>query len=150
MANTYSALYCHLVFSTKNRERWLKPEIEERAWEVLGGIARDHRITPIQIGGIDDHIHALISFPPAMAVSKAVQYLKGVSSKFMHEEFPQFKAFAWQDGYGAFTVSKSQIPVVVDYIRGQRAHHAAVGFQDELRVMLRKHEVEFDERYVWG
>ncbi len=150
MANTYSALYCHIVFSTKNREHWLQPEIEERTWEVLGGIARDYRMTPIQIGGFDEHVHALVSFPPAMAVSKAVQYLKGVSSKLIHEKFPHFKAFAWQDGYGAFSVSKSQIPTVADYIRGQRAHHATVGFQEELRAMLRKNEIEFDERYVWG
>lgn len=150
MANTYSALYFHIVFSTKNRERWLRPEIEARVWAVLGGIARGHRMTPIQIGGFDDHIHALISLPPALAVSKAVQYLKGVSLKWMHEELPRFKAFAWQDGYAAFTAGKSQLASVADYVCDQRVPHAKVGFQDEFRAMLRKHDVEFDEGYVWG
>ncbi len=150
MANTYSALYFHIVFSTKNREPWLKADPAPRVWEILGGIARDHRMTPIQIGGFDDHVHALVSSPPALAVSKAVQYLKGVSSKWIHEEMRGFKAFAWQDGYGAFTVSKSQIASVVNYIRDQRNHHAKLSFQDEFRAMLQKHDLEFDERYVWG
>ncbi len=150
MANTYAALYFHIIFSTKNRELWLKPEIEARVWEGLGGIAREHRIMPIQIGGFDDHVHALVSLPPPLAISKAVQYLKGVSSKWAHETFPGFKAFAWQDGYAAFTVSESQLSVVADYIRSQRIHHAKVEFQEEFRAALQKHGVEFDERYVWG
>ena len=150
MANTYSALYYHIVFSTKNRQRWLKPDIETRLWEILGGIAHEHRMTAIQIGGFEEHIHALMSFPPALAPSKAVQYLKGLSSKWIHEQFPRFKAFAWQDGFSAFTVSKSHLGRVIDYIRDQHIHHAKLSFDDELRALLHKHEVEFDERYVWG
>ena len=150
IANTYSALYFHIIFSTKNRKLWLKPDIEKRVWEILGGIAREHRMTPIQIGGFDDHIHALVSLPPTLSVSKAVQYLKALSSKWTHETLPGFKRFAWQDGYAAFTVSKSQLSAVTAYIRRQRTHHAQIGFQEEFRAALRKHEVEFEERYVWG
>jgi putative transposase len=150
MANTYSSLHFHIVFSTKNRQRWLKSEIEERVWRVLAGIAKDHRMTPIEIGGVDDHVHVLVSLPPALSLSKAVQYLKGVSSKWIHEELAGFRSFAWQDGYGAFTVSRSQLPAVSEYVRGQRQHHAKVDFRDEFRALLRKHNVEFDERYLWG
>lgn len=150
MANTYSSLYYHIVFSTKNRGRWLKPAIENRVWEILAEVARDHRIVPIRIGGTDDHVHTLVSIPSATSLSKAVQAMKGISSKRMHEEFDSFKAFAWQDGYGAFTVSKSRVLAVEDYIRNQREHHATFGFQEELRILLRRHGVEYDERYIWG
>jgi putative transposase len=150
MANTYSALHYHIVFSTKNRQRWFKPGTETRLWEILGGIVREHRIRPIQIGGFEEHIHALMSLPPALAPSKAVQYLKGLSSKWFQEQSPRFKAFAWQDGFAAFTVSKSHVGHVIEYIRDQHIHHARLSFDDELRALLRKHEVEFDERYVLG
>ena len=107
-------------------------------------------MVPIQIGGCEDHVHALVSLPPALALSKAVQYLKGISSKCLHEELPRFKAFGWQDGFAAFTVSKSQLCAVSKYIREQRTHHARISFQDEYRALLLKHDVEFDERYIWG
>jgi hypothetical protein len=88
--------------------------------------------------------------PPTLAVSKAVQLLKGGSSKWIHDTFPTFAGFAWQDGYGAFSVSKSQLPEVIEYVAKQREHHRVRMFQEEFRAFLEKHGIEFDERYVWG
>jgi REP element-mobilizing transposase RayT len=115
MANTYTSLHYHVIFSTKNRERWLVPDIEQRVWEFIGGIARKHRMIALQVGGVDDHIHALVTAPPTIAPCQIAQFLKGDSSKWIHEEFPALRNFGWQDGYGAFTVSKSNI-------RGNQIH----------------------------
>jgi putative transposase len=140
----------HVVFSTKNRERWIKPEIEERVWAYLGGIAREHDMVAQQIGGIEDHVHLVLGMRASMGLSKAGQLLKGASSKWMNETFPELRGFAWQDGYGAFTVSKSQLEVTIEYIVRQREHHRMRTFQEEYRAMLELHEIKFDERYVWG
>ena len=150
MANTYTSLYYHVVFSTKNRVRCINRGIERRLWAYLGGIARKHGLTALRVGGYEDHIHALVMSPPSLAPSQAVQFLKGESSKWVHEEFPELRGFAWQYGYGAFTVSKSNLPEVVRYIQNQREHHQKRTFQEEYLEFLRRHGVEYDERYVWG
>ena len=116
MANTYSSLFYHLVFSTKNRNPFLNTEIENRIWSYIGGIARAHQTTAIQVGGIEDHAHVLILAKPIHAPSQIVQNLKGESSKWIHTEFENLKQFAWQDGFGVFSVSKSKVSDVVDYI----------------------------------
>ena len=149
MANTYSALYCHLVFSTKNREPWLRNEVEARVWAYLGGIARDNGMTAVQIGGMPDHVHLLLGLPATMAVSKAAQLIKGGSSKWIKEEFPDLRGFAWQDGYGAFTVSKSNLLSIIQYIQDQREHHRGKTFQEEYIAFLDRHGVVYDKRYVW-
>jgi REP element-mobilizing transposase RayT len=150
MANTYTALNYHLVFSTKRRVAYITPDIEERIWAYLGGVARHHHMTALQIGGVDDHIHALVMAPPTLSPSQIAQYLKGDSSKWIHEIFPHLRDFAWQEGYGAFTVSKSGLAPVISYIQNQRAHHHKQTFQEEYLEFLLRHEVEYDERYVWG
>lgn len=150
MANTYTSLYYHIVFSTKNRERWISPDIEERVWSYLGGIAKENNMTTIQVGGDADHIHMLLGCPPTLAPSKIVQMIKGGSSAWIHDTFPELKAFAWQDGYGAFTVSRSNIGDVAHYIRGQREHHRYKTFQEEYLGFLEKHGIQFDEKYLWG
>ena len=150
MANTYSHCYYHIVFSTKDRFKFIKPDIEERVWAYIGGVAREHGMVPIQIGGIDDHVHALIGSPPATAPSKIAQILKGGSSHWIHTEFQSMKKFAWQDGFGVFTVCKSHADNVVQYIKGQRQHHQKQTFEDEFRELLRLHEIEYDERYLFG
>src|SRR5205823_12192554 len=104
MANTYTALHYHLVFSTKNRVPWITQEIEERIWDYLGGIARANGMKPLKTGGIEDHIHMLVGAPPTMAPSKIAQLVKGGSSLWIHDTFPELAEFGWQDGYGAFTV----------------------------------------------
>jgi len=150
MANTYTSLHYHIVFSTKNREPWIVRDIEERIWAYIGGIARTHKMTALQIGGVDDHIHALMTAPAIIAPAQIAQYLKGDSSKWIHDQFRNLRGFSWQDGYGAFTVSKSNLPEVVRYIQNQREHHRKNTFQDEYLEFLRKHGIEYDERYLWG
>ncbi len=150
MANTYTSLFYHLVFSTKNREPWLVPNIERRIWNYLGGIARAHKITPLQIGGVEDHIHALVMAKPTIAVFEIAKFLKGDSSKWIHQEFANMAAFSWQDGYGGFSVSKSDVSDVVRYIQNQREHHRRKTFREEYVALLRAHGVQYDERYLWG
>jgi putative transposase len=151
MANTYSSLFYHLVFSTKNREDFLEVEIENRVWAYIGGIARKHNCTAIQVGGIEDHIHALILSPPKYAPSEIAQFLKGESSKWIHEEFPNMQKFGWQDGYGAFSVSKKLVPKVVEYIKNQREHHIGKTFEEEYLELLHRHETDIvDEKYLFG
>jgi REP element-mobilizing transposase RayT len=149
MANTYTALNYHVIFSTKNREPWIKQEFEQRIWEYLGGIARNNGMTALCIGGVEDHVHILLRIPPVLAVSKAMQLLKGGSSHWIHDTFPELSSFGWQDGYGAFTVSQSAMEDTKRYIQRQREHHQSRTFKDEYLAFLRKYEVEYDERYLW-
>lgn len=149
MANTYTSLHYHVVFSTKRREPLIALSMEQRVWSYLGGIAHNNEMKPLCIGGIEDHVHMLLGLPPTLAVSKAVQLIKGGSSKWIHDTVPELRGFAWQDGYGGFTVGKSQIPDTIAYIQGQREHHRTRTFQEEYLAFLRKHEIEFDERYVF-
>ncbi len=149
MANTYTSLHYHLVFSTKNRERWITADVEQRIWSYLGGIAVENKMRPVQIGGVEDHVHVLLGAPATLAPSKIAQLIKGGSSAWIHTTFPALREFAWQDGYGAFSVSKSSLPDVAAYIQGQREHHRTKGFQEEYLAFLHKHEIQFDERYLW-
>lgn len=149
MANTYTCLHYHVIFSTKHRERWITQDIEQRMWSYLGGIGSQNNLKPLLIGGVDDHVHMLLSMPPSISVSEALKRIKGGSSGWVKDNFPGLKGFGWQDGYGAFTVSGSQIPEVDEYIRNQREHHRLKTFQEEYRAFLDKHEIEYDERYLW-
>ncbi len=149
MANTYTSLHYHIVFSTKHREHWIRQEFEERIWAYLAGIAKSNRMHPIQIGGVENHVHCLLSAPAVLAPAKIVQLIKGGSSRWIQETFPQLRGFGWQDGYGAFTVSKSNVLNVAEYIRNQREHHRVKSFQEEYLSFLKRHGIEFDERYVW-
>ena len=148
MANTYTSLHYHFVFSTKNREPWLRPDAQDRVWAYLGGIARENKLTPLLIGGMEDHVHMLVGMTPTISVSEALKQIKGGSSMWLKEHLPSFAGFAWQDGYGAFTVSKSQEPVVIDYISRQREHHRIKTFPEEYRELLVRHSIKFDERYL--
>ena len=103
----------------------------------------------IEIGGVEDHIHILLSLPSTMAVAKALQWIKGGSSKWIHETFPEQRLFAWQEEYGAFSVSVSQLDKTIAYIKGQEAHHRKMTFQEEFLALLKKHRIEYDERYLW-
>jgi REP element-mobilizing transposase RayT len=149
MGDTYTSLYYHIVFSTKNRVKHIKPEIEQRVWEYIGGIARENKIIPLQVGGSEDHIHMLVKASPALAPSKIAQLIKGGASLWIHSEFPELRGFAWQDGYGAFTVSKSAVLDVQRYIQNQREHHCKMSFQEEYLEFLKKHGVDYNERYIW-
>ena len=150
MANTFTSIHLHLVFSTKNRERWITPEIENEVWSYLGGICRSHQVKAIQVGGVEDHVHLLVGLPATMALSEFMRRLKGESSKWISEKWPAMKGFAWQDGYGAFSVGKSQVPDTVRYITRQREHHARTTFADEYRKFVAVHDFPVDERYLLG
>lgn len=151
MANTYSSLFYHFVFSTKNRNNWIKQDIETRVWEFLGGIARKHGVTTLQVGGIEDHIHLLIMSKPKFSPSKIAQFVKGESSRWIHEEFAGMHLFSWQDGYSVFSVSRSGVPKVIDYIKNQRQKHEGKSFEDEYVDLLRLHEIDVvDERFIFG
>ena len=149
MANTFTSLHYHVIFSTKSREPWIRPDIESRIWAYLGGIARENDLKAIFIGGIENHVHLLLGIPPTLAVSKAVQMIKGGSSAWLKDAFPGTRGFGWQDGYGAFTVSKSLVSEVENYIRNQREHHRVKTFEEEYRAVLEKHEIRFEERYLF-
>ena len=150
MANTFTSLHVHVVFSTKNRERWLTPEVEEDVWRYLGGICRTHHLTALQIGGFDDHVHLLLGYPPMVALSDFMKRLKGESSKWISEKSAGLRGFAWQDGYGAFSIGHSQISRTIRYIQRQREHHTKEPFETEYRQFLHVHDIAAEERYVFG
>lgn len=150
MANTYTSLHYHVVFSTKNRQPFLIEAIRERLFAYLGGIARENGMSALEIGGVVDHVHLLLSIPASLALSNAVQLIKGGSSHWLKETFPDMVNFAWQDGYAAFTVSQSQIDDVRTYIRCQSEHHRTKTFAEEYRAFLARHRIEYDERYLLG
>lgn len=150
MANTYSQCFYHFVFSTKNRSRFIFQDIEDRVWAYIGGIAKNHKMSALQVGGIEDHAHALVMAKPSWAPSNIAQLLKGESSKWIHEEFADLRRFGWQDGYAVFTVSKSIVPRVIEYIKDQRIHHSTKTFEEEYIELLKLHGVEYDERFLLG
>jgi putative transposase len=146
---SYVSSYFHCVFSTKERRPLITPELRERLWPFLGGIARQNKMKAVEIGGVADHVHLLLSLPATIPVSKAMQLIKGGSSKWIHETFPNQQLFAWQEEYGAFSVSVSQLNKTIAYIRDQPEHHRKLTFQEEFLMLLKKHGVEYDERYLW-
>ena len=150
MGHTYTSCLFHVVFSTKERRPTITPELQARLYPYLAGIARANRFHALEVGGTPDHVHLLLALPATMPIAKAVQLLKGGSSRWAHETFPREQLFAWQDGYGAFTVGVSGVARTTTYIRAQAAHHRRRTFQDEFREFLTKHGIEWDEKYVWG
>ena len=150
MANSYTSLFGHIIFSTHNREPLLKSEWRERLFAYMGGIARENKIKAVSIGGVTDHAHMLLLIPANIPIAKAVQLVKGGSSKWLHENNASLKNFAWQEGYGAFSIRASQVPEVAAYIAGQEEHHRIKSFQEEYLSFLKEYNVDYDERYIWG
>ena len=148
--HSFVSCLMHCVWATKERRQLITPELQQRLWPYLGGIARENGMKALEICGVADHVHILVSVPASMALSKAVQLIKGGSSHWIKESFPNLAGFAWQDGYGAFTVSESQLDTVRDYIRRQPEHHRTKAFAEEYKAFLEKHRIEFDERYLFG
>jgi len=149
MPQSYTQLLYHIVFSTKERNPWLAEPLRSRLYAYLGGAIRDEGGTALAIGGVEDHIHILARLRQDKAVSAVIGAIKANSSGWIHREFPDLSAFAWQQGYAVFTVSKSQARHVKVYIAGQEEHHRKKSYQEELREFLQAHEIEFDERYLW-
>lgn len=148
MSHTYVSDLVHCVFSTKNRRNIIGPEIQNDLWAFLGGIARKNGFKALIVGGTENHVHVLLSLPSDMPLAKAMQLMKGASSRWMNENHT--KGFAWQEGYGAFTVGISQKDHTITYIRSQAEHHRKRSFEEEFIAFLKKHWVEYDPRYVWG
>jgi putative transposase len=146
---SYVSAYFHCVFSTKDRRPQLTPALRERLFPFIGGIARQNKFKALEIGGVEDHVHLLLALPSTIPIAKALQLIKGGSSKWIHETFPEQKLFAWQEKYGAFSVSVSQLNTVSNYIRGQPEHHRKTTFEQEFLTLLKKHRIEFNEKYLW-
>ena len=148
MPHTYVSAFIHYVFSTKNRVHGISAQIQPDLWAYIGGIARANATKALAVGGTDNHAHVLLILPSIMSLSKVVQLIKGGSSKWLHDEHKL--DFEWQEGYGAFTVSKSQLARTVQYINSQPEHHHKCSFEDEFIALLKKHEIKYDPKFVFG
>lgn len=149
MGHTYCSSLYHCVFSTKDRRKLIASKLQPDLWAYMGGIAREHEMKALIIGGTDDHVHLLLSLPSTKPIAKAMQEIKSSSSKWMREQC-RVKDFAWQEGYGAFSISQSLISVTLQYIANQQEHHKKHDYQEEFLAILKKHQIEYDPRYVWG
>src|SRR5271157_668778 len=145
MSHTHASVLVHCVFSTKNRANII-PDCQA-LWRYIAALAKGHNITLLAAGGTPNHLHLLIGVPPAVPLAKAMKELKGSSSRWLHEH--EYR-FAWQEGYGAFSVSQSQRQTVIDYIDRQAEHHSKWSFEQEFMTLLRKSGVEYDPRFVFG
>jgi REP element-mobilizing transposase RayT len=146
---SFTCLHYHLVFSTKNRVPAISAEMQSRLWEYLGGVVRDLGGTPLQIGGVEDHVHLLVTLRQEPALKDVLRELKAGSSGWAHETFPAVKEFWWQIGYGAFTVSHSNIDAVKAYIANQKEHHRRQSFEEEFRALLERHGIAFKDEYLF-
>ena len=134
--HSFVSCLVHCVFSTKERRRLITADLQQRLYPYLGGIARENKMKALAIGGVEDHVHVLLSIPSTLSIAKSVQLLKGNSSKWIHETFPKQRAFAWQEGYGAFSIAVSGVEDTLRYIQSQKEHHQRHSFKDELIVFL--------------
>jgi putative transposase len=149
MPQSFASLHYHLIFSTKHRAPLLRDEVAERLYPYIGGILRAEQGALVAAGGMPDHVHLLVSLGRESSLSDALRQIKGSSSRWIHDTFPDRRGFAWQSGYAAFAVSYSHVDRVKHYIENQAEHHRTVTFQEEFLAFLRRHEIEFDTRYLW-
>ena len=149
MPGTYSQILLHVVFATKGRAAFIKPELQTRLYDYIGGILRAEKGMLHAIGGMEDHVHLLMRWRTDRAVADMMRTIKARSSRWVHQTFAGSAQFAWQEGYAVFSVSKSGEPDVKRYIENQPRHHAKRGFKSELLALLRAHGVDFDERYLF-
>lgn len=147
MAHSYAQNHIHLVFSTKNREKLFTRKFLPRLWSYTAAICKNHDLLTFAVGGMEDHMHVLFRLPPAMALSESVALIKSNTSKWLGE---MGRNFSWQEGYGAFSVSSSNINRVIGYIDIQEAHHRKISFEDEFITLLKKHGIPYDPKYVFG
>jgi REP element-mobilizing transposase RayT len=148
MAGTFSALQIHVVFSTKNRLPIVRRDFRRDLYKYIGGIVRSEGGRLIAIGGTTDHLHALVRVPPKTPPADLVRIIKSKSSFWLNRCRAPDRKFGWQSGYGVFSVGPSQVPRVVQYIQSQAEHHQSRSFRDELEVLLRHHDIDFDSRYL--
>jgi len=144
--SSYSQNHVHLIFSTKGRLKTISKDNQPRLWRYIAAICKNNAMAVFAVGGMADHIHVLFRLPPALSLVRAVTLIKSNSSKWMKETR---KTFAWQEGYGAFSVSSSNLSAVIRYIDRQEAHHGKNSFEVEFIALLKKHGAEFDPKYVF-
>ena len=149
MAQTLTSLLVHLVFSTKNRADLITLEIESRLFAYIGGVIKNEKSLLLASGGTMNHVHLLLSLSKNTALSALVKEIKQSSSKWIKTQGQEFADFQWQEGYGAFTIGQSQVETLRGYLAKQKAHHQRQSFEDELREVLTRYEVAYDERYLW-
>jgi putative transposase len=149
MSHTYCCSLFHCVFSTKERCKIIIPGIQPRLWAYIGGIARQHQMTALGVGGTDNHVHILLSLPSSVPIATAMRDIKSASSHWMHSVCA-LKTFEWQEGYGAFSIGCAQTDATLKYIARQEEHHRKRDFQAEFIAFLKKHRIDYDLRYVWG
>ncbi|GAA4448122.1 IS200/IS605 family transposase [Novipirellula rosea] len=147
--SSHHGILVHVVFSTKYRKPLLHSDWLDDLFAYIGGTIKDHKAVLLKSGGIEDHVHLLLKIHPTFAIAATIQLLKANSSKWINEQKWLENKFQWQLGYGAFSVSQSMANEVKAYIAGQREHHRKRTFRDEYLAMLKKHEIEFDPRYVF-
>ena len=149
MSRSFLNLNYHLVFSTKQRAPWLQPDVASRLHPYLGGIIRKDGGCPLAIGGMPDHLHILLSLGVTVPITDTIRNIKAISSGWIHREFPAMPEFAWQRGYGLFTVSESRVEKVEAYIHRQAEHHRTKSFQEEFVKLLQKHNIDHEPQYLW-
>ncbi|HEV2842991.1 MAG TPA: IS200/IS605 family transposase [Chthoniobacterales bacterium] len=149
MPQSLSKVIIHIIFSTKNRDAWLDREVRPRLHAYVATICRDLNADAFRVGGVADHLHIVTSLPRTLSQAEMVETVKKTSSKWIKRLDTKYREFYWQRGYGAFSVSPSQLKAVLEYVAKQAEHHRTRSFQEEYRGFLRKYGVEFDERYVW-
>ena len=149
MAQSLSRIFLHIVFSTKDREPSINVDVRPRLHAYLATICRDLESEVPAVGGVADHVHVVTTLPRTISPAELVEKIKKTSSKWMKGVETRYRDFFWQRGYSAFSVSTSQLENVIKYVQEQEEHHRIKGFQEEYRELLRRHGVEFDERYVW-
>jgi REP element-mobilizing transposase RayT len=149
MPSTYSNLLYHIVFSTKQRAPLITDNLQEELYRYIGGIIRAEGGAALEVGGTGDHVHILAKLKPAISVAEMLNKIKSNSSKWANDHTMKMRKFGWQEGYAAFSVSESQVPAVVDYIRNQEQHHRKQTFQEELVALLERHGIEYDLTYLW-
>ena len=148
MSQSFVQFYTHIVFHTKNNRPLIKPETEFELYAYLGGILRNYKSNPIQIGGTTDHIHILCTLPKTIALADLVEEVKKSSSKWIKSKGPDYQSFYWQDGYGGFSVSNSGIEDLKSYILNQKEHHEKVSALDEYKILLDAYGIKYEDRYL--
>ena len=149
MPQSLAKIYLHIIFSTKNRQKLIKPEIEIELYKYIAGILRNLDCAAIKISGTSDHLHILNTLSRTISVSKMIGLLKKDSSKWLKLKGNDFKNFHWQNGYGVFSVSHLKVNSVKKYIENQQEHHKKKSFKEEYLEFLKEYTLEYDERYIW-
>jgi putative transposase len=149
MPQSLSKVIVHIIFSTKDHEPFLDSDVRARMHAYLATICRDLGGELVRVGGVADHVHIVTTLPRTLSQAEMIEQIKKASSKWIKDVDARYRTFFWQRGYGAFSVSPTQLEAVLQYIEGQQEHHRTRTFQEEYRELLRKHGIDFDERYVW-